>query len=60
MDYMQGHTNGCIWDVFAKVQVAPNDNGCDTPDLKDDGVPDKCDGEIIPGQDNPPEEPDVD
>jgi hypothetical protein len=46
-------------EVFAKVKVAPNDSGCDNG-LKEEDAPDKCDGFIIQGQDDLPEEPDVD
>jgi hypothetical protein len=42
-----------------KVRDAPNLNGCE-PGEKDEDVPDKCDGTIIQGTDDPPEEPDVD
>jgi hypothetical protein len=44
-----------------KIKLTDNRQGCE-PGEKDEGVPDKCDGIIIQGTDDPPEEeePDVD
>jgi hypothetical protein len=46
-------------DASVKVKQAPNFEGCGIGE-KDEGEPDKCDGTIIQGTDDPPEEDDED
>ena len=42
-------------DATEKVRLYPNLNGCHEGE-KDEGEPDKCDGRITQGTDDPPEE----